>query len=183
MTTRASDTNPRHGSTDIEIVERDYDHPDAVELVRALFDEQVERYGYADPADADPRTYQPPDGLFIVAYQAGGPVACGGYRPYAPDTATIEIKKMYTVPHLRDHGIGKMIITYLEGHARRHGARWAILETGVRNHGALALYQHGGYEPTDRYVPGRDPAINRAFIKELASAEQPRTRALRTNAR
>jgi ribosomal protein S18 acetylase RimI-like enzyme len=81
---------------------------------------------------------------------------------------------MYTTSDLRQRGIGAAIINYLEEHARRHGAHRAILETGVRNHGALALYLGVGYRATERYVPGRDPAINCAFIKDLAGPERGR---------
>jgi len=55
----------------------------------------------------------------------------------------------------------------LEQHAADHGARRAILETGAHSHGALALVRLAGYQPTARYVMGRDPAINRAFAKDL----------------
>jgi GNAT superfamily N-acetyltransferase len=166
--------------------EVDYDHPDAVALVSALFEDQRARYGYADQVEADPVDYRPPDGTFLVAYLQGRPVACGGYRIHrspaigqaAPMVATemtlsrtVEIKKMYTVPEYRGHGYGRYVLAELERRATDAGAGRAILETGVRNHFALALYTGAGYEPAASYVPGRDPAINRAFTKPLASAE------------
>lgn len=151
----------------VEIVERQYDHPDAVRLVRALYEEQVGRYGFADPVEADPAAYSPPHGLFLVAYVDGVPSACGGYRPYDAAEATVELKKMYTVPELRGQRLGRLIGARLEQHAAAHGARRAILETGARSDGALALVRSAGYRPTARYVSGRDPAINRAFVKDL----------------
>ncbi len=151
----------------VEIVERPYNHPDAVRLVQALYDEQVGRYGFADPVEADPATYSPPHGLFLVAYVDGIPSACGGYRPYEAAAATVELKKMYTVPELRGQGLGRLIGARLERHAAARGARRAILETGARSDGALALVRSAGYQPTDRYVSGRDPTINRAFVKDL----------------
>jgi len=168
MTTGSSDSaQPAHQAGAIEIVERAYDHPDAVRLVHALYDEQVARYGFADPVDADPAAYAPTHGLFLVAYVDGVPSACGGYRTYDPAAATVELKKMYTVPELRGTGLGRLVGARLEQHAAHHGARRAILETGVRSHGALALVRRAGYQPTARYVSGRDPAINRAFVKDL----------------
>jgi GNAT superfamily N-acetyltransferase len=149
------------------VVVRAYDHPHARRLVQALYDEQVERYGYADPAEADQSGYAPPDGLFLVGYLDDEPVACGGYRTYDKANRTVEIKKMYTVPALRGRGYGYAIIRELEDRAANAGARRAILETGVRNSAALALYTGVGYQPIDRYVDGRDPAINRAFAKTL----------------
>ncbi len=38
----------------------------------------------------------------------------------------------------------------------------------MRSHGALALVRRAGYYPTAPYVSGRDPAINRAFVKDLS---------------
>jgi 3-hydroxyisobutyrate dehydrogenase-like beta-hydroxyacid dehydrogenase/GNAT superfamily N-acetyltransferase len=149
---------------------RPYDHLDSRALVRALFDEQVERYGYADPADADATGYAPPHGLFLVGYIDERPVACGGYQGYNESGAVVEIKKMYTVPELRGRGLGRAIIRELEDRAIAAGARQAILETGVRNTAALALYTAVGYRPRAQYVDGWDPAINRAFAKPLPPA-------------
>jgi ribosomal protein S18 acetylase RimI-like enzyme len=75
---------------------------------------------------------------------------------------------MFTVPQHRGHGHGLAVITELELRATRVGARRAILETGVRNTSALNLYVGMGYEETERYVAGRDPEINRAFVKALS---------------
>lgn len=167
---------------ELVVQEVDYDHPDAVALVYALFADQRARYGYADPAEADPVGYRPPGGAFFVAYLQGRPVACGGYRTYRAPTGeedaphpgaertvgrTVEIKKMYTVPEHRGHGYGRQLLAELERRAADSGAGEAILETGVRNRSALALYTGAGYEPAASYVPGRDPAINRAFTKPL----------------
>jgi GNAT superfamily N-acetyltransferase len=152
----------------VEIRQRTYDHPDAVRLVRALYDEQVARYGFADPVDANPAEYAPPHGLFLVAYSTGVPSACGGYRPYDPGTGTVEVKKMYTIPDLRRRGLGRLVLSHLQQHAAHHGARSAMLETGARSQEALALFHQAGYEPTARYASGRDASINRAFLKDLS---------------
>ena len=95
-------------------------------------------------------------------------MACGGYRTFDEQTRTVEVKKMYTVPGFRGLGLGERILTELEQHAVRNGAQRSILETGIRNTAALALYTGIGYQPTERYVDGRDPAINRAFTKKFS---------------
>jgi GNAT superfamily N-acetyltransferase len=172
MTTRQPGPPIHYTAGAVEVVERAYDQADAVHLVASLFDEQVHRYGFADPVDADPAVYRPPLGLFLVAYIAGVPGACGGYRPYDPGAVTVEIKKLYTVPTWRGRGLGRLVLTLLEEDAARRGAHVAVLETGVRNHAALALFQRAGYSPTAQYVNGRDPNINRAFIKEIPGAEK-----------
>jgi ribosomal protein S18 acetylase RimI-like enzyme len=67
----------------------------------------------------------------------------------------------------RGLGAGRALLSWLERHALAAGARRAILETGVRNTAALGLFTSAGYRPVDRYVQGRDPAINRAFARLL----------------
>jgi GNAT superfamily N-acetyltransferase len=184
MSTSSSESaHPAHEADEIEIVERAYDHPDAARLVRALYQEQVDRYGFADPVVAETAEYTPPRGLFLIAYVDGVPGACGGYRTYDPATATVELKKMYTVPELRGRGLGRLVGAELERHAAAHGARRAILETGARSHAALALVRLAGYQPTARYVTGRDPAINRAFAKDLTDLSRSPLHDLRTIAR
>ena len=53
------------------------------------------------------------------------------------------------------------------------GARRAVLETGVRNTAALAFFVENDYQSIDAYVAGRDPAINRAFMKWLTPVSEP----------
>jgi GNAT superfamily N-acetyltransferase len=170
--TRSSPTSADAVDVDgpVEITKRLYQHPDAMRLVRALYDEQLARYGFADPVEADATMYAPPRGLFLVVYVAGIPSACGGYRRHDPEGAVVEIKKAYTVPELRARGLGGLLLSRLEENAARAGARTAILETGARSHPALALVRRSGYRPAPQYVSGRDPAINRAFVKDLSGS-------------
>lgn len=123
----------------IEIAVRAYDHVDATTLVHALFVEQTERYGYADPAQAAPSAYAPPGGIFLVVYTSGQAVSCGGYRSCDLELGTVEIKKMYTLPPLRGRGYGRITLSELERRAAASGARRAIIETGVRNQAALKV--------------------------------------------
>ena len=82
---------------------------------------------------------------------------------------TVEIKKNCVAPEWRRLGAGRALLSWLERHAVAAGARQAVLETGVRNTAALSLLTSAGYRPVDRYVDGRDPAINRAFARSLVS--------------
>lgn len=160
------------GVEEVALLERRVDHPDAAELLRAFYDEQVGRYGFAEPIDLDPAAYAPPHGVFVVAYQHDRPVGCGGCRWYDRSTGTAEIKKTFLVPEIRGRGLGRTLMKRLEAEAIGWGARRIILETGVRNTAALSLFTGGGYTPMARYVAGRDPSINRAFVKTLTPAGQ-----------
>jgi GNAT superfamily N-acetyltransferase len=158
------------GAGRIHIAEHSPVGPDALQLLRAFHAEQIDRYGFADPADLSSCEYQPPNGVFIVAYQETTPAGCGGYRWFDRKAHTVEIKRAYVVPPLRGHGTGRALLSWLEQHAVAAGARRAILETGVRNTAALSLFASAGYQPVDRYVEGRDPEINRAFARTLTSS-------------
>ncbi|WP_242538238.1 MULTISPECIES: GNAT family N-acetyltransferase [Streptomyces] len=146
-----------------------YDSPAARELTRALHAEQVGLYGRADaPEAARPADFTPPRGAFLVVTGPDGTaLACGGWRTAAQ--ATAEIKRMYVTPAARGHGLGRQILAALEGDARRRGMTQVILETGVANAAALALYTSRGYTPIASYVAHRDPHINRALRKSLAA--------------
>ncbi len=152
----------------VEIVPCRVDHPDAAALLRAFFNEQVGRYGFAESVDLDPDTYNAPNGTFVVIYRNREPVGCGGCRWYDRPSGTVEIKKTYLVPRVRGRGVGRALLTWLEEQALSWGSRRVILETGVRNTAALGLFAASGYQPMPRYVPERDPSINRAFFKALA---------------
>ncbi|MCX4581157.1 GNAT family N-acetyltransferase [Streptomyces sp. NBC_01571] len=143
-----------------------YDHPDARRLTQALYREQVATYGFADdPADTPAAHFDPPHGLFLIADRDGVAVGCGGIRLL--DANTAEIKRMYVTATARGQGLGRHILRSLEDQAASRGAMQIVLETGVSNHGALALYQSSGYGPRPSYVSGRDPFVNRALTKQL----------------
>lgn len=153
----------------IEIAECPPSDPDAARLLQAFHAEQLDRYGFADPAELTSGEYTAPSGVFGVVYHAAVPVGCGGYRWFDQATRTVEIKRIYIVPASRGLGAGRELLSWLERHAVAAGARRAILETGVRNSAALGLFASVGYRPVERYVEGRDPAINRAFARVLTS--------------
>ncbi|MGW0436415.1 GNAT family N-acetyltransferase [Micromonospora sp. NPDC003197] len=166
--TSHDEAGPTRTAGEVLVVQRVLDHPDAASLLRSFYEDQVERYGFADPVDADPAEYVLPSGVFVVAYCDGVPAGCGGYRWFDRPSGTVEIKKTYSVPRMRGLGVGRALLVWLERHAVAAGARRGILETGVRNHAAIRLFHEFGYRSIESYVPSRDPEINRAFTKLLA---------------
>lgn len=157
----------RDPASTLTLLRRSYDHPDAAVLVRDLHSDQLQRYGFADhPEDNDAADFEPPPGLFLVGYQDGRPIACGGYRRL-PGDSTVEIKRMFVQPDGRGRGYGRLLLHALEGAAERCGARRVILETGARNVEALRLYLRAGYCLIPGYVGGRNPDVNRALGRDL----------------
>ena len=153
----------------IEFMVRPVDHDDAAWLLRAFYDEQVGRYGFAESIAVDPREFVSPNGSFVVAYRDGEPVGCGGWRWHDRAAGVAEIKKLHLVRALRGFGIGRALLTRLEDDALAAGAVRVILETGARNTGALALFARAGYRPIASYVPGRLAEVNRAFGRCLVA--------------
>lgn len=154
--------------TSIKLVPRRYTDHDAQLLVKALYGEQLDTYGFADSPESEIGSdYVDPVGLLLVAYTASGqPVGCGGYRTYDPEEQVAEIRKMYVLPDFRGLGLGRRILAQLERHASDRGARRMILETGALNGAAIGLYVAAGFLPIPSYVPGRR-STNRAFEKPL----------------
>lgn len=168
MSASPSDQNSAApGQDQIQISECLPSDPDASELLSDLYREQLGRYGFADPPELDPRHYTPPHGIFVIVRHGAVLLGCGGYRWFDRPARTVEIKRLYLVPAARSYGTGRVLLSWLEQHAASDGAQRAILETGVRNTAAIGLFTAVGYRPIDRYVPGRNPDVNRAFARSL----------------
>jgi GNAT superfamily N-acetyltransferase len=167
--TKVRPGQPAVHKTEVELIDRRYDHPDATLLLRAFRGEQVERYGFADPIEADPSEFEDPNGVFLMAYSNNKVAACAGLHWFDRQLGVAELKKLYVVPLLRGHGLGRLLVAALEKRAFERGVRQIILESGIRNKAALHLFESLGYKPIPGYVLSRDPAVNRAFVKVLTS--------------
>lgn len=88
-------------------------------------------------------------GAFLVIYEDGNPVGCGAVRLLEPGTA--ELKRMYVAPAVRGRGLGRRLVAALENEARALGVQRLILETGIRQAAALALYRASGFESIPLY--------------------------------
>jgi GNAT superfamily N-acetyltransferase len=138
-----------------ELLIRDvgYDHPDAARLVAEVQAEYVIRYGGPDETPVQVEEFAHPNGLFAVGYLDGVAVATGAWRLLAagdPSTdwaaPAVEVKRMYVTPAARGAGFARGMLAFLELQAERHGARWVLLETGLRQPEAIALYRSAGYQ-------------------------------------
>jgi GNAT superfamily N-acetyltransferase len=108
-------------------------------------------------------------GVFLVIYQDAVPVGCGALRIIDPETA--ELKRMYVSPAVRGGGLGRRLVAALEDQARALGVRRLVLETGVRQAAALALYQATGFRPIPLFGEYcRSPETSICLGKELPSS-------------
>ncbi len=88
----------------------------------------------------------------IIAYGDGEPVGCGCFRNSGPN-GVVEIKRMYVVDQMRGKGIATAILRGLESWAVELGANQAILETGIKQPEAIALYAKLGYGRIENFGP------------------------------
>ncbi|MET9321722.1 GNAT family N-acetyltransferase [Streptomyces sp. NPDC003038] len=153
-----------------------YDHPDAVKLNDQVQLEYQQRYdGEGDVTPLDPAMFTPPNGLYLLAYDAAGsPVASGGWRSqdeneegYSDGDA--ELKRMYVIPEARGLGLARRILADLETSARAAGRVRMVLETGDQQPEAIALYLSAGYTPAPKFGHYRLYDSSRCMAKPLPS--------------
>ena len=105
-------------------------------------------------------------GAFLIASQNGTPVGCGAVRLIEPEVG--ELKRMYVSPAARGTGLGRRLVEALEAAARSIGAKRLVLETGIRQHAAIALYRATGFQPIPLYREYLDsPTTSLCFGKDL----------------
>lgn len=146
-------------------------HPDAMLLVEAVQEEYVLRYGGRDESPIDPSDFEDPRGRFFVGYLDGVPVATGAWRRSTVEafgtSRTAEIKRMYVVPAAQRQGHARRMLAHLETTAAAAGIEALVLETGLKQPEAIALYLACGYEPVPGfgYYCGSD--LSRTFGRRL----------------
>ena len=85
----------------------------------------------------------------VVAYLNNQPVGCGALKPF--DIESIEIKRMFTQSEARGNGIATKILQELEAWAKELNYKSCILETGIRQTEAIALYKKNSYQLMPNY--------------------------------
>ena len=154
------------------IQRRRLDHPDGIALIEQVQAEYVVRYGGPDESPVEPEHFEDPDGAFFVGYFDATPAAMGGWRWHSvPSDVTagsaVEIKRMYVVPDHRGHGYARLMLGHLEETATAAGAAAIILETGLRQPEAMALYESCGYTSVAGFGFYAEAALSRCYAKVL----------------
>lgn len=159
----------------MEIRTARYDDPAAVKLNDQVQQEYIERYGDGDATFMDAAHFEPPRGLYLLAYDADGEaVASGGWR--AQDTSPeghadgdAEIKRMFVVAAARGRGLARAILAELEASAAAAGRTRMVLETGLKQPEAIALYRSCGYEPVPKFGHYRHDELSVCLGKPLGT--------------
>ena len=104
-------------------------------------------------------------GMFLVAYRGERPIGCGAVRRIEEQTG--ELKRMYVCPEERCRGVGRAILDGLEAEARKLGINKLLLETGIRNPEAIALYERAGFSRIPAFGEYVGSPISVCMAKEL----------------
>lgn len=107
-------------------------------------------------------------GTFLVARRDGVALGCGAPRRRDPESA--EVKRMYVVPQARGRGLARQIQERLEAAAREMGVERLVLETGVYQGAAIALYESCGYERVPCWGEYATSATSICYAKRVPAA-------------
>ncbi len=101
----------------------------------------------------------------IVAYADDCAIGCGAIKPYRKGTA--EVKRMYVDDKLRGQRVATKLLKELEEWAITEDFTKLILETGIRNPEAIAVYRRCGYQRIENYDQYAEMECSVCFAKEL----------------
>lgn len=135
---------------DIELLKTNSKNADFIELIQLLDKDLDERYGELQK-QYDKLNKVDYINDVIVIYKSKAPAACGAFKEYNNNSA--EIKRIFVKKENRQQGLAKLIVSKLEELVKDKGYKYALLETGIKQHEAISLYKNIGYEVIENYEP------------------------------
>lgn len=144
-----------------EVIRTTADDPRFVELVKLLDKELAIR----DGEDADfYAQYNHVDLSFkvVLVLENDKAVACGALKHF--DEGMFEVKRMYTAEQARGKGHAMSMIEAAENWAVELGYQRLVLETGINQPEAIALYTKCGFQRIPNY--GQYAGIETSFCFE-----------------
>ena len=146
---------------------RPWDDPSGAALRSAQRAELDARYGTGDHEPGSPPSAADIS-LFLVAEEAGRPIACGALRRLGPTSA--EIKRMYVIPARRGSGVAADVLRALESAALSHGWTTLRLETGPAQPDAMRFYEREGYREIPLFGPYAGSSLSVCYERALVAA-------------
>jgi GNAT superfamily N-acetyltransferase len=158
--------------TALRLVAAGLEDPEAQALVDQVQAEYARLYGTPDVSPIEHEVFRAPTGAFFLGYDGGAAVAMGGWRRRADvrpwgRSAAAEVKRMYVAPAARRRGHARAVLAHLEATAREAGADVMVLETGLMQPEAIALYRAEGYLPVDSFGYYADSPLSLCLGKPL----------------
>ncbi|CAM4149742.1 GNAT family N-acetyltransferase [Gillisia limnaea] len=95
----------------------------------------------------------------VIIYEEAEPAGCGAIKEFQP--GIMEVKRMFTQRQSRGKGYASKILNELENWAGELGYEKCILETGINQPEAIALYKKNGYQLIANY--GQYAGVEKSF--------------------
>lgn len=95
----------------------------------------------------------------VIIYEEGESVGCGAIKEFQP--GIMEVKRMFTQRQSRGKGYASKVLKELENWAGELDHKKCILETGINQHEAIALYKKNGYQLIANY--GQYAGVKKSF--------------------
>jgi putative acetyltransferase len=153
------------------VIEIRIETPDQAE-VRTLLEMSDAYMAELYPAESyhllDVRALGRAEVIFLVARLGARAVGCGAIV-LAPH-GWAAVKRMFVIPEMRGHKVGRRLLAALERTAIAQGVRMLRLQTGVRQLAALALYRASGFVETEPFGDDRPDPLSIFMEKRLVSA-------------
>jgi len=148
----------------MEIKRTNSENPNFIELVR-LLDANLAITDGEDHAFYSQFNKLDNINQVVLIMDNNEPIACGAIKPL--DKKTMEIKRMFTKSEHCSKGYATIILGELESWAKALGAVTCVLETGIRQESAIALYKKNGYNLMPNYGQYIGIEESYCFKKEL----------------
>jgi putative acetyltransferase len=116
--------------------------------------------GFAQELEGLPAAYPPPGGAWL-ALRGDEAVGCVALRPLGG--GRMELKRLFTLPGLRQGGIGRALVEAALAGAREAGAKAVRLDTLPGMDAAQGLYRKLGFRPIAPYR--ENPVPGAAFLE------------------
>lgn len=104
--------------------------------------------GFARELQSLPGNYAAPGGALLLACVEGLPAATVALRPLS--ARACEVKRLFVRAEFRRRGIGRRLMEWVLGHARKLGYQTVYGDTLPTMHGALRMYRDLGFEVMTR---------------------------------
>ena len=114
----------------------------------------------------DPASLDRPGIALLVARHDGQAAGC--CTLFDRGDGSGELKRMIVATAQRRRGVGEALLHGAEAEAVRRGIGLLLLEVGIRNEAAFAMYRRAGFAPRGAFVPYQPSPISRFLEKTLS---------------
>ena len=138
---------------------------DVLPLLQQADDFALSLYAAENYHGLDVASLEREDVAFFVA-RVGG-VALGTAAIVDRGDGSAELKRMFVTAEARGLGVGRALLDAAEAHAIGRGASVMLLETGLPQTAAIALYDRAGYAAIPTFGPYVDDPTSYCMKKHL----------------